>query len=258
MEQLDHLKADFNKHVVFREKRPGIVQVLAPLYHEDGDMVDIFIDLPKSPSGLFRISDHGLSLMRLSYNCDFETPAKRKVLDRILSENGVHELNGRFFIEATRDGLYPTLLQFAQTLAKVSSIQAFNREVVHSLFYEALSDFVATDLVKYNPEEDYMPVIERADLEVDWCFDVQPKKIFLYGVNGSNTARLAALTCRELQILNIPFRSVIVHDDFESGLSKKDQARITNVADKQFVSLADFKAEASQYFSREVSAVSIN
>jgi hypothetical protein len=40
---LDTLRRDFNGHVAFRVRRPGFVQVLAPLFHEDGDMLDIFI-----------------------------------------------------------------------------------------------------------------------------------------------------------------------------------------------------------------------
>ena len=38
---LDALIREFNGHVAFRERRPGVLQVLAPLFHEDGDMVDI-------------------------------------------------------------------------------------------------------------------------------------------------------------------------------------------------------------------------
>jgi hypothetical protein len=44
----------------------------------------------------------------------------------------------------------------------------------------------------------------------------------------------------------------VVHEDFENDLGKKDQARITNAADKQFASFADFKTDAEMYFSREV------
>src|ERR1039457_3503358 len=65
MTGLDLLKQQFNGHVAFRERRPGVLQVLAPLFHEDGDMVDIFLDEPVNGSGKVRIGDHGLTLMRL-------------------------------------------------------------------------------------------------------------------------------------------------------------------------------------------------
>ncbi len=63
--------------------------------------------------------------------------------------------------------------------------------------------------------------------------------------------RLATLSCLEFQKREIAFRSVVVHEDFESGLSRKDQTRITSAADKQFTSLADFQSNAEHYFSRE-------
>lgn len=251
MDALESLKADFNQHIAFREKRNGIFQVLAPLYHEDGDMVDMFIDMPKLPNSPLRVSDHGLTLMRLSYNFDVETPHKRKILDRILAENGVSEDQGRFYIDTTARLLYPTLLQFAQTIAKVSSMQAFKAEVIHSLFYEMLGEFVKSSLASYTPVKDYLPMPNRDYLEVDWKLEVQSRNVFLYGVRGNSKARLAALTCRELQRLKVPFRSVIVHEDFEYGLTKKDQALITNAADKQFASLTDFQNLGLDYFQRE-------
>jgi hypothetical protein len=254
MDLLENLKSEFNHHVVFREKRLGVVQVLAPLFHEDGDMVDIFLDLPKPPSESIRISDHGMTLMRLSYSYDVDTPTKRRILDRILSENGITEERGRLYVETTQEHVYPALLQFAQTAAKVSNMQAFKREVIQSLFYETLGDFVKNTLGRFRPMENYQPIPERDDLEVDWKLSLR-RDIFLFGVKDNAKARLAALACREFQLKQVPFKSVVVHDDFENGLSRKDRSRITNAADKQFTSLADFQANAEGYFQRELETV---
>lgn len=251
MNILDHLRSGFNSHIAFREKRPGVVQVIAPLFHEDGDMVDIFLDLPQNPSEPIRISDHGMTLMRLSYTYDIDTPSKRKVFGRIISENEVCEDQGRLFLEARPESLYPALLQFAQTVAKVSNMQAFKREVIQNLFYEMLGDFIQSTLGRYNPRQNHLPIESRDDLEVDWCFDVLPRPIFLYGVKDNAKARLTTIACLEFQRNRIPFRSAVVHEDFENGLSRKDQTRITSAADKQFTSLDDFTANAEQYFSRE-------
>jgi len=251
MDILENLKSEFNHHVSFREKRPGIMQVLAPLFHEDGDMVDIFLDLPKPPSESIRISDHGMTLMRLSYSYDVDTPTKQRILNRILSENGIAEDRGRLILNTTQEHLYPALLQFAQTVAKVSSMQAFKREVMQNLFYEMLGDFVKTELSRFHPIEGYLPISDRDDLEVDWKLSL-PRDVFLFGVRDNAKARLAALACREFQRLPISFRSVIVHEDFENDLSRKDRSRITAAADKQFTSLSDFQVNAERYFQREM------
>ncbi len=249
---LETLRTEFEGHIGFREERPGIVQVLAPLFHEDGDMVDIFLDLPKTAGAPIRVSDHGMTLMRLSYSYEIDTPTKQRIFDRILSENGIEQERGRLYLETSMESLYPTLLQFAQTTAKVSNMQAFKREVIQSLFYESLGDFVSTSLLAYSPIEDYTPIPVRGDLEVDWCFTLNNRNVFLFGVKDNAKARLAALSCLEFQKHHVSFRSVIVHEDFENGLSRKDQRRITNAADKQFTSLADFMGNAEMFFSREM------
>jgi hypothetical protein len=46
MKALEILRSQFNNHVALHEKRPNVQQLYAPLYHEDGDMIDIFFDLP--------------------------------------------------------------------------------------------------------------------------------------------------------------------------------------------------------------------
>jgi hypothetical protein len=253
MDILEILKFEFNGHVALREKRPNVMQVVAPLFHEDGDMLDIFIDLPKNTGETLQISDHGLTLMRLSYSFEVDTPTKEKVLSRILSENGVEELNGRLFINTRPETLYPDLMQFAQTIAKVCNMRILKRELIHSLFYESLNDFVSSTLSMYRPKQRYMPIVDRDDLDVDWRFpSPATKDIFLYGVRDTAKARLAVLSCQAFQVRRISFRSLIVHEDFENSLTKKDQSRITNIADKQFTTLDDFRANAEPYFAREL------
>ena len=78
MKAIDLLQKQFGDFVRLEEKRPNIQQVYAPLYHEDGDMMDLFLDLPKDANLTedkeIRISDHGMTLMRLSYGFDLDTP----------------------------------------------------------------------------------------------------------------------------------------------------------------------------------------
>jgi hypothetical protein len=59
MTGIEALKEQFNGHIAFRERRPGVIQVLAPLFHEDCDMVDIFLDEPSNGSNRVVITDHG-------------------------------------------------------------------------------------------------------------------------------------------------------------------------------------------------------
>ncbi|MBI1815341.1 MAG: DUF1828 domain-containing protein [Deltaproteobacteria bacterium] len=250
MSYLDLLKEQFNHHVAFRERRPGVLQLLAPLYHEDGDMMEIFLEPKNGTQERVRICDHGMTLMRLSYAFDLDTPNKERIFQKILAENHVAEENGNLFVETKPESLYPAVLQFAQTVAKVSNMQLYKREVIQSLFYELLAEFIEESLVKYRPRPGALPIPSRDDLEVDFEFDIKPRPIYLFAVRDTAKARLAAISCLEFQRAKLPFKSFVVHEDFEA-LTKKDRSRITSAGDKQFVSLDDFKKNAEQVLERE-------
>jgi hypothetical protein len=60
------------------------MQVYAPIFHEDGDMIDLFLDLPQEIAAPVRINDRGLTLMKLSYDLDLDTENKRRLLSKII------------------------------------------------------------------------------------------------------------------------------------------------------------------------------
>jgi len=255
MNAVELLREQFNSHVAVREKRPGVLQLVAPLFHEDGDMMDIFLDMPNnnnaSPAQKIRIGDHGLTLMRLSYIFDIDTPNKEKIFHRILAENGVAEENGEFFIEAAPESLYTAVLQFSQAVSKICNMRYFKREVLASLFEEMLAEFIQADLQRFRPTQTVLPIPDRDDLEVDWEFRPNGVPLYLFAVKDVNRARLATISCLEFQRHPLKFKSIAVHEDIDK-LGRKDRNRLTNACDKQFTSLDEFKENAVPYLEREV------
>ncbi len=252
MEALAILKEQFNNRIDFREKRNGINQLIGPFYHEDGDMMDIFITESPSEPGKIRLCDYGMTLMHLSYDYDIDTPNKENILDKIIYEQGFKRDNGNIYVDVNQDLLYQYVFQFSQTIAKVSSMQYFKREIVRSLFYDQLAEFVEVKLSIYKPARKVLPLPARDDLEVDFELKLNNKKLYLFGIKDETKARLATISCLEFQKAKLPFKSIAVHDNFEN-LPRKDRTRLTSAVDKQFTDLADFKQNAEQYLEREVS-----
>ncbi len=243
----NQLKEQFNGRIRVSEKRPGIYQLFIPLYHEDGDMIEVYLQLE---NGRWKISDYAMTLMRLSYSYEVDTENKEKIFQKIIAENGLKEEDGNIFITTKEEQLYPAILQFAGGISKVSSMRYFKREVIESLFYEQLDEFVDSELLPYHPGKKVLPIPERDDLEADYAFRPNGYPVFLFGVKDKDKARLATICCLEYQKLHIDFRSYIVHEDF-TRLGKKDQSRLTSACDKQFVSLDDFKEHAVNFLERE-------
>ncbi len=250
-EVLDLLKAEFNNRISFREKRKGIYQLIVPLYHEDGDMVDIFLELGDNGGGNIRVSDFGKTLMRVSYSFELDTPNKERIFRQITTQNHVQEENGRLFIDSSKDELFSSVMQLYQVIAKVSNMRLYKREVIKSLFFEMLEEFVMTKLQRYSPRKEYYPMEGHEEYEVDFCFNHRAKPVFLFGVPDSAHARLATISVLSFREQDIKFSGVMVLEDLDK-LGRKDQARLMSAADKQFPSLEDFQENADAYLAREM------
>lgn len=251
IDYLDAIRMQFNDRVRVAQKRPGIVQLFAPLYHEDGDMVDIFLEQADFPDRI-RVTDHGMTLMRLSYTYDIDSPTKERILSRLLSENGVNEHNGSLTLDTAPHELGSAVLQFAQTVAKVSSMRAFRREVIHSLFFEQLKSIVETKLVQFHPQSPYFPLPNQEEYEVDYCFNNRERPVFLFGVNSPQTARLATIACLKFATEHLRFSSAIVFEDVDQ-LSRKDRLRVLSASDKAFPTLGDFDENGEKFLARDIS-----
>lgn len=250
LKSLESLSQSFNNRISLVERRKHLYQLVAPFYHEDGDMVDIYVHFLGEEK--LRICDLGKTLMRLSYSYDIDTPAKEKIFRQILSQNRISEENGNLYLDVESTDIYLAVMQLYQVIAKVSNMRLYKREVVKSLFFELLEEFIMGNLQQYHPIKDYYPMPDHQEYKVDYCFNHKSRPIFLFGVPSDSYARLTAISCLTLQKENIPFRSTIVLENLDV-LSKKDQARLMSVADKEFPSLLDFQEMALQYFEREYS-----
>jgi hypothetical protein len=246
----DALRNSLGQRIGFRDRSPGISQIIAPIFYEDGDMIDLFLDTRANTPTSVRVTDSGMTLMKLSYSFDIDTPNKERLFDRILSENQVKYESGEIFLDSKPEDLGISMLHLSQVIAKVSSLQYLKRQVISNLFYEQLGEFIQRDLDDFKPKPDYAPLQDRPELEADWVFEMSPRPLYLFGVRDSSKARLTAVSCLEFQKRNLPFRSVIVHEDFEA-LRKKDQSIITNASDKQFSNLRAFVEDGKKFFDRE-------
>jgi len=244
---LEHIKTNFNGRVKTKEKRPGITQLYLPVYHEDGDMVDLFINHKDEQS--LKLADFGMTVMRLSYEYEIDTENKERIFQKMLAEHGLVENDGSIELPTSTETIFQDIMHFTQALAKIGSMRYFKREVIESLFYEQVDEYVSTELLSYHPEKDVTPIEGRDEYQVD--YQIQPNGIpyYLFAVKDASKARLATISCLEFMRQKLNYRSVIVHEAFEN-LPKKDQLRLTNACDKQFTSLDEFKQHGKDYLER--------
>ena len=238
LKELNKNKKSFNVY----ERRPGKYQLTVPILHEDGDMVDIY--LQDSPNGTeyVRICDFGMALQRLSYNYEINTNSKRKIFNSILLNNGIQNDNGNLYLDSSVDKLYEGILQFAGCVQKVCSMDYWSRETVQSTFYENLQSFILKELVKFNPLPKATPLSNYEVIKVDWSLSWKGRQFYLFGVLGNSKAKDSAIALLEFKKAKLTFTSLIVHQDMEM-LGNKETKYLTRNADKQYPILSDFKEE---------------
>lgn len=243
------LKSEFNGRVFLTEKRTGIYQIHGPFYYEDGDMVDMYVSII---DGEPCISDYGMTLMRLSYNYEIDTPNKERILKKILAENQLYENNGNIYTPIIAESMLKTVIHFVMVISKVMSMQYWSRNVVESLFFENIEEFIDEHLVKFNPSKNIIPLPERDDLVVDFAFSVGKRPIYLFPVRTHDKALLAALTMLEFQKNDLPFFGFVVTENY-SALAAKDQKKLMSASDSIFFDFDQFKQDATQRIQRYTS-----
>lgn len=248
MEMLQQLKTQFGDSVSLEQVKTNVFRVYAPFFHEDGDMLSIYLE-KDNQSDQVRIRDFGNALRRVSYTFDMNTEKKQNILNYIVKSNDGFLSDGEVLYNATVDNIGQAIMQYSQIIAKVSNIEILRREVIRSLFYEYLGEFVSNQLGAYNPQKDHIPIAARTDLKVDWLLQHQEKKLYLFGVKDNYKANEVTVCCLEFQRAKLPYSSLIVYEDFDN-LGKKEKTRLTNAGDKQFTTLDSFKEDGSEYIHR--------
>ena len=230
------------------ERRPGNYQLILPVYHEDGDMVDIF--MVESPRGEdhIRLCDFGMGIMRLSYTYDVSSDVRRRIFDSIVVNSGVQNDGGNLFLDAPVDRAYEGILQFAGCVQKICNMRYWSRETVRSAFYDDLGDWVKTDLARFDPLPDQFPLPDYPS-GVDWSLRHNERDFYVFGVRGNDKAKNVAISLLEFQKARLPFISLVVHEDIEE-LDRRERLYITRNADTQYPVLRDFQEKAADDIHR--------
>ena len=225
------------------ERRTGSFQLIIPILHEDGDMVEIYLQDGPCGDAYVRICDFGLTLMRLSYTFDVATAARQRVFASILTNNNVNNDNGNLYLDTPLTRLHESILQFAGCAQKVCNMRYWSREVIRSAFYDDLNEYVTSELTQFSPAPDISPLSDYP-ISVDWSLECNNRRFYVFGVRGNDKAKNVAISLLEFQKARLTFISLVVHEDIEE-IGRKESLYLTRNADTQYPVLNDFKDKAA-------------
>lgn len=231
------------------ERRPGKYQLVIPILHEDGDMVDIYLQDSPMGENYIRVCDFGMTLMRLSYSFEINANTRQRILNSILTNNGVTNDNGNLYLDTPLEMLYESILQFSGCVQKVCNMRYWSRDIIHSSFYEDLGNYITTQLIDFDPRPDIFPIPDHKIITVDWSLSYKTRKFYLFGVRGNSKAKSTAIALLECKKSDPRFISLIVHEDMQD-LGGKEVTHLARNADKQYPTPEDFKEDARSDIER--------
>ena len=231
----------------------GLCMVETPFAFPDGDRYPLYVR-PTQTGGL-RVSDGGHTFMHLSYETEVDALRKGtrgRLLERIISETGIHEEGGEFYVETSLDGLADAIFRLGQALTQVHDLIFLNRSRTASTFYEDLHETLVSMVSEEKITRDYVETrIENAeDYPIDYHIPGKnDEPLFLFGVPNRDKARLTTIVLERLLRHDLSFDSILVFAD-QQELPRKDLARLTNVGGEMVASL-DAREDLARKISRK-------
>ena len=225
------------------QRRPGIYQIIMPICHEDGDMIDVYLQDSPQGDGFTRICDHGMTLMRLSYTYEISTGSRQRIFDNILVNNHVNRDQGNLYLDVPVSNLYEGVLQFVGCAQKVCNMRYWSREITRSVFYDDLKDHMTAEMLPFSPVADQYP-IAGYPVSVDWSLSYNSRSFFLFGVLGNDKAKNVTICLLEFQKAQLEYISLVVHENMDD-LGDRERTLLTTNADSQYPTLSDFKEKGA-------------
>lgn len=234
------LCADVNVH----EREDGLVYIATPFHFPDGDSFSIY--MKELPTGGFRVTDLGGTLMHLSYEQDIEKlqeGTRNRVFTQILSEMGLRDEDGELVLDLPANQLGSGIFRFGQALTRVHDLTFLNRVQVESTFYEDLYDRLAEIAGRDNIVKDFVAsgIPKAEDYPADFGIKTPREPLLVFGVPSQTKARLATIVMQYLQKHEFKFRSMVVYADM-TAVPRSDVSRLTAVANDQVPSLQEAEA----------------
>ena len=197
--------------------------------------------LSEAPSGGLRLSDHGHTLMHISYEHDidsFLTGTRGMLLERIVGESGIDEDGGAFSVDTPPERLPEAIFSFGQALTRIYDLTLLSRSNVGSTFYDDLADCLTGFVDEAKMQREYQPDVPNAEAyPVDYQIEGRDGvPLFVYGVPNRDKARLTTIMLGHFHRHNLEFESVVVFQD-QTEIPRVDLARLSDVAGDMVSSL---------------------
>lgn len=228
----------------------GRVALLTPFTFDDGDGLPIVLH---HSGGLWELTDDGGTAMHLSYDdVPYETGNRGKLFQAIVAAHGLTVSDDVVSYRSAEPPAVERVLDFAHALIQLADLEFLARDSVASTFHEDVRTFLASRVspgaISYDwhdPDRDPAGTY-KADIRL---VRRQGPPVLAFPINSDTRAKDATIVLSAFERWGEPVDSLVIFEDMED-LGRRTLAQLTDVAGKQFASLAGNEDRISEYLSR--------
>lgn len=235
-------------------QRHGMVAVNLPMVARDGDILVAWL---KPDLAGWRISDMGTTMMKLSYEMDFNkilSGSRGSLYQSLLAESGLSDDDGEIYLTSDSQGLMRNLFRFGQGIVRLYDIGMWTKHRTESSFYDDLKETLFTIVGEDKIKENFLANVPNShDYPIDFRVETNSKRpLYLFGIANKDKARLTTITLQHLSANNDEFDSIAICANL-SDLPRKDSSRLMFAANDIAPDMSDIFAISRKILHRVIS-----
>jgi len=224
--------------------------VNTPFQFDDGDH---YVVVLKREGDKWVLTDEGHTFMHLSYSdLDLTSGTRGEMIDEAILQHKLTNNSGELRLTVPGSAYGDALFSFVQAIGRIATTALWTRERVKSTFVDDFAHLIETVVPMDRREFNYAdPVIDPDKLyRVDYKISSRDRDYLVFGVRNDDQTQQATIACLQYERAGKNFRSVVIFED-QAIINRRLLAQLTNVASRQFASLAD-KQRIKKFFEEEV------
>lgn len=240
------LSESIKTSISLRELGRNTFQIISPFEFYDGDILVAYLEM-KNDNVIF--SDHGHTLMHVSYDVDINVKTRKEILENVIATHELNIENGDISAQGDISNIDKIFWDFMQGLLKISDISQWKFERAVSLFLQEFDNFMETTIkpkVPISEKEWFDPDVDpKQYYTVPWICKNDKEPIFIFPIKSNDACQQSIITTLKYKEEDYIFNSLGVFSDIDI-ISRKTRNQCIDNLNRVFTNFSQPNKERTE------------